>query len=165
VRFFEIKWSSKMKNLITICLIPLIISCVSKPTPDLPDHWEYSPGKYVGFKETVELAWDYDESEIDKFEIDREKLKLKDDDFKEIIKLIKEKKNDGLVEKEKILRENIKYDQKVTIYRPSDQRSYKDKEEPLPTFGDICFYQVRAWKNGIPSPYAELSIILVHKLK
>ena len=66
-----------MKKLTTICLIPLIISCVSTPKPVLPDYWEYSPGKYVAFKKTVELAWDYDESEIDKFEIDREKLKLK----------------------------------------------------------------------------------------
>jgi len=140
------------------------------PKPDLPDYWEYSPGKYVAFKETVELAWDYDESEIDKFEINREKLYLKDkdkfkDEFKKIKKLIKKKKINELVEKEKVLREKIDWDNIINDFRPSEARSYKDKEEPLPTFGDICFYQVRAWKNDLHSPYAELSIILVPKLK
>jgi len=154
-----------VKKLIAICLILLINSCASERTQDLPDYWEYSPGKWVGFKEKVELAWDYDESKIDNFEIDREKLKIADYfDIKEIKKLIKEKKSDELIEKEKILREKIKWDDMVTKLRPSEERRFKDKEKPLPTFGEICFYRVTALKkDSPPSPHTELSIILVDK--
>jgi len=154
-----------MKKIIVICLILLINSCASVRATDLPEYWEYSPGKWVGFKEKVELAWDYDESKIDEFEIDREKLEIADYfDIKEIKKLIKERKSDELIEKEKILREKINWDDRVTKYRPSEERSFKDEEYPPPKFGQICFYQVSALKKGSPpSPHAEISIILVEK--
>lgn len=154
-----------MRKLLTIFLLPLIISCAGAP-------WKYDSDKWVSFKEKIELGWDYSDDKIDYFEIDREVVKIKDDDIKEIIKLVKEKNDKKLIEKENEYREKITYDKVVIRYQASEKRNFIDKEKPLPTFGEICFYQVfavvhpdRKKPKVNKSPPAELSVILLPKFK
>lgn len=152
-----------MKKLLTICLIPLIISCTKAS-------WQYDNDKWVSFKEKIELAWNYGEDKIDYFEIDRVVVKIRDDDINEIKKLVKEKNDKKLIEKENEYRQNITFDKVVIRHPVSEKRVYIDKEKPLPSFGEICFYQIFAVVDPDPkrpkvnkSPPAELSVILLPK--
>jgi hypothetical protein len=154
-----------MKKLLTICLIPLIISCA-------PVLWQYDNDKWVSSKEKVELAWDYGEDKIDYFEIDREVVKIEKDDYEEIKNLVKDKNVKKLIDKENKYREKITYDKIVIRYPAAEKRSYIDKEKPLPTFGEICFYQVFSVVHPDPkkpkvikSDPAVLSVIILPRFK
>ena len=150
-----------MKKLLTICLIPLIISC-AEPC------WQYDDDKWVSFKDKIELAWDYGEEKIDRFEINRVVVTINDDDISEIKKLVKEKNEKRLIEKENEYRKNKPFDDVVTRHIASEKRAYTDKEIRLSTFGEVCFYQILAVVQHGPnisrkSRPAELSVILLPK--
>lgn len=154
-----------MKKLLTLCIIPLLISCS-------PTIWQYDNDKWISTKKKVELAWDYGEDKIDYFEVDREVVLINKDDIDEIKQLVKDKDVGELIVKENEYRNNIRYDKIVIRYPAAEERSYIDKEKPLPTFGQICFYQVCAVyhpdpkkREVIKSDLAELSVIILPNLK
>jgi hypothetical protein len=91
-------------------------------------------------------------------------VELKDDDIKELMKLIKKKNVDGLVAKEISLRSKMTFDNKITTYITSEKMNYIDKNEP-PTFGIICLYQISAVKGNSTSFPAGLSVILLDRSK
>ena len=155
----------KLKKLIAVCLASLFIFCCSDQMAKLPDYWEYVPGKWVAFKENIELEWKYDESKVDKFKIDKSKVVLKDDDIREIIKLIRKKDVDGLVAKEISLRSKLKFDEKMENYNSAEEMNFMDKKEPIPTFGEIHYYSISAIKKYSTSVPAGLSVILLDRSK
>ena len=159
-----------MKSLFMFFLLLTVVSCASAPLATGPDIWQYDDDKFISFKESVELSWEYDDASIDYFEIDREKVEIEDDDLLVIKKLVEDADAKKLAEIERKYREKINYDNIVTRYPLKDERSFADKEEPLPAFGEICFYRLYAVdqpgsdKSGaIKSDPAELSVIILSK--
>lgn len=154
-----------MKKLSFVCLASLFIFFCSDQMAALPDYWEYAPGKWIAFKDNIELEWKYDESKIDTFKIDKSSVTLTDDDIKEIIRLIRKKDVDGLIAKEASLRTKLNFNEKIENYNSADEMNYKDKKEPIPAFGEICFYNVSAVKKYATSLPAGLSVILLDRSK
>ena len=154
-----------MIKLVHICLALLIIVCCADPIKQLPDYWEYSPGKWVAFKTGFEIEWGYDDTDIDRFRIEIRKNKLNIKDVLTIKSLIHRKNVNGLVEKENSLRNRINYNEKVESFQPSTDMNYIDLEGHKPVFGEIRFYQVMAMKNFATSLPADLSVILLDRSK
>jgi len=139
--------------------------CCTDRIAKLPDYWEYSSGKWVAFKKNIELEWRYGEQKVDNFRIDRVKVKLTNDDIKEIIKLIRKNNIEGLIAKDGSLRKKINFQEKIEIHKPSEEMDYKDKEKPAPAFGEYYLYQVTAIKNRSISLPDRLSVILLDRSK
>jgi len=161
-----------MKKIVTICIIPVSLFFVSVVWSFDPVLWQYDDDKFVSSKKKNELAWDYDNGKIDYFEIDREIVKIEEDDISEIFKLVKDKNDKKLIDIERKYRDKITYNKVVIKYVMEEKRGFIDKEMPLPTFGVICFYQVfavvhpdRKKPNVIKSPPAELSVIILPQTK
>ncbi len=154
-----------MKEFILGCLASLFIIGCSDQMAKLPDYWEYAPGKWIAFKEYIEIEWKYGKLDIDKFKIDKSRVALKDDDIKEIKKLIRKKNVDGLVAKENSLRSQITFDNRITTYKSSEKMNYIDKNDQTPTFGGICLYQISAVKGYSTSIPKGLSVILLDRSK
>jgi len=154
-----------LKKIIAVCLASLFIFCCSDQIKKLPDYWEYSPGKWVAFKDNIEIGWDYDDPKIDKFKIEKFIMKLNNDDMKEIKKLIRKKNIDGLVAMENSLLRRLKFEDKTKYYQTANIKNYKDIEKPIPTFGEMCFYQVSAVKDYSTSPSESISVIFIDRSK
>ncbi len=56
-------------------------------------------------------------------------------------------------------------EEKVDNYQSAKNMTYKDIEKPIPTFGKIYFYQIRAVKDYSTSPPASISVILLDRSK
>lgn len=154
-----------MKKLIAVCLASLFIFCCSDQMATLPDYWEYAPGKWIAFKDNIELEWKYDDSKIDKFKIDKSTVALTDNDIKAIIRLIRKKDMDGLIAKEASLRTKLNFNEKMENFNSAAEMNYKDKKEPIPAFGEVCFYNVSAIKKYATSLPAGLSVMLLDRSK
>jgi hypothetical protein len=154
-----------LKKLIAVCLASLFIFCCSGQMEKLPDYWEYAPGKWVAFKKNIELEWKYGESAIDKFKIDRVKVKLKSIEIKKIMRLVKKNKIEELLAKENALGTKIRWNEIISNYKSAAEMNYIDKIEPKPTYGEICFYQISTIKDHSTSLPAEISVIFLDRSK
>ncbi len=154
-----------MKKLIAVCLASFFIFCCSDQMAKLPDYWEYAPGRWIAFNNSIELEWRYTKPPIDKFKVDRVKMKLERIEIKEIIRLIKKNKIDELLAKENALGTKIRWNEIKSDYTSKAEMNYLDKIEPKPTFGEICFYQISAIKGHSTSLPAELSVIFLDRSK
>ncbi len=159
----RLKWSEKMTKLLVTCLVPLIICSCTDRMAGLPEYWEYSPGKWVSFKETIELKWSYDNSEDVSFQISRVNVKLTSSDIKEIKKLIIKTNIDGLLAKENSLRRKINFNELLENYKSVQGLNFKDRREPIPAFDEMIIYNVKAVKNNKISLPAVLSVLFIDK--
>jgi hypothetical protein len=153
----------KLKKLIAVCFASLFIFCCSDQMAKLPNCWEYAPGKWIAFKKNIELEWKYGESEIDKFKVDRVKVKLKSIEIKKIMRLVKKNKIDELLAKENALVTKIRWYEKKGNYTVAAEMNYKDKIEPRPAYGEMYFYQVSAIKDHSTSLPAQISVIFLDR--
>lgn len=152
-----------MKTLFTFILALFFIACSSGPPATLPEVWEYYPGKWISFKNDFELEWDYHNTDIEKFEVDRIKISLQDTDIQKIEKLLKKQDIDGLVAIETQLKKRLHVRQKTVAFKPVEETIFKDTKKPTPVYGDFCFYQVRALRGSDSSDPVQLSVILLSK--
>ena len=171
-------WKFFIKTAIYISVFAFTISCSSNQTAEIPDYWEYSPEKWIAFKESIELEWIHDKVDVDRFEIERATVKLEDSEVQEIFKYVKDKNVEMLIKKEGLLKNRENKDVKegllknrenkdvmVVSFNAIEDLSYKDTKKPMPTFGEACFYQVRAMKDSDASEPAEISVILLSKAR
>ena len=154
-----------MKKVVAIFLALLFIFCCTDRLVQLPYYWEYSPGKWILFKETFKIDWKNTESKIDNFRIYRDKIKLKDVEIKKIIKLIRKNKIEDLVALETSFREKIKISDRVEYVNSSEKFNFTDNKDSAPTYGEIFFYQISTIKDGYSSLPAGISVILLDRSK
>ena len=92
-------------------------------------------------------------------------MKLKDIEIKEIMRLIKKNKIKKLIAKEYELGTKIRWQEIKSDHKSAAKMNYIDKIEPKPTFGELCYYQIRAIKDHSTSLPAELSVIFLDRSK
>jgi hypothetical protein len=158
-------WKFLIKTILYISIFAFTISCSPNQTVELPDYWEYSPGKWIAFKETIELEWIHDKVDVDRFEIERATVKLEDSEVQEIFKYVKDKNVEMLIKKEGLIKNRENKDVMVVSFNAIEDLSYEDTKKPMPIFGEACFYQVRAMKDSDASEPAEISVILLSKAR
>ena len=140
-----------------------MISCTANDTSDLPEFWEYAPGRWISFNENFELEWMNDQFDIDNFSVHRISTKLKEIEIKEINLLIQKKHRKWLIKKEMKLKKRLNFKDKISNIKPIEQTNHRDTLELKPVFGEYYLYQVRALKDIYSSSPAELSVILIKK--
>jgi len=144
-----------------ICVL-MLVGCTNQ-IKELPDCWEYFPGKWICFKEVINLEWHYDNAEDVKFQISKVKIQVSDEDIKEIKKLIKKNNVEGLISKERMLRKTANNNQEFKSVNTIGSLNFKDSSNPSPTFNELIIYNVNALKNTEMSNPATLSVFIIDR--
>lgn len=144
-----------------ICVL-MLVGCTSR-IKELPDCWEYFPGKWICFKEVINLEWHYDNAKDVKFQISKVKIQVSDEDIKEIKKLVNKNNVEGLISKERMLRKAANYNQEFKPVKTVGSLNVKDSRDPSPTFNELIIYNVKALKHTKMSNPAALSVFIIDR--